>query len=377
MQRFALSVCTALCAVCAPSLTRAQTATELPHPFVYLSVIDSSIQQEMRYWSSDNFVGRPVDGYEAPECILTSDTALALKRVQALVDQRGYSLRVYDCYRPVSGVADFARWSQNSADTKMKQKYYPDLDKRELFRLGYIATRSRHSRGNAVDLTLVEKGASARQLRRDDVPTDVLRRCDESFSKRAAENTLDFGTGYDCLNPKSQTLSQQVSEDAQRHRRILLGVMSEVGFENYSKEWWHFELKGAGTSSAFDFKVQKRRVATVAHSAEDPARALPSLDCPVAVDQTGLFQVDCTGKSVDIVVLSDPAGAQSLGTIFDYDSHAVWSCKCSKQDSSAIEVDWCEIQYKKSKAQIFESGWVLYRALQNPKNGPKPICVRT
>jgi len=237
-------VCLPLALLAAP----AQPSAGLPDPFVYLSEIAPDIQQDMRYASDNNFLGRRVDGYLAAECILTRDTALALKRVQEALVPKGYSLKVYDCYRPQRAVRDFVRWSKQESNAGTKQQYYPDLDERDLFKLGYIAARSTHSRGNTVDLTVVRKGSDARAPRGQ----DRIVRCG------AADNSLDFGTGFDCFDPKSHTWSTEISARAQRIRRLLVDAMAAEGFQNYSKEWWHFELKGAATLRPFNFPVRKR-----------------------------------------------------------------------------------------------------------------------
>ena len=226
----------------------AQPASGPPPPFVHLSEIAPDILQDMRYASENNFLGRRVKGYDAPECILTRETALALKRVQDALVPKGYALKVYDCYRPERAVRDFVRWSRHEGNASAKQQYYPGLDERDLFKLGYIAARSAHSRGNTVDLTIVRKGGDARALRGQ----EGVARCG------APDSSLDFGTGFDCFDPKSHTWSTEISARAQRNRRLLVDAMAAEGFHNYSKEWWHFELKGAATPFPFDFPVRKR-----------------------------------------------------------------------------------------------------------------------
>ncbi len=247
-----------------PLVSVAETASGLPAPFVYLSEIDPRIQQDIRYASENNFLGRAVDGYAAPQCILTRETALSLKNVQDALLKQGYSLKVYDCYRPARGVRDFVRWSRAAGDQKMKQQFYPDYDKRELFRRGFIASHSVHSRGNTVDLTIVPAGSAVPAFS----GTDPLARCDAPAGQRSPDNSLDFGTGFDCFDAKSHTASSKIPQAAQEHRQMLLDAMAAEGFANYWKEWWHFQKRGAATAEEFDFPV--RAPQTRANSADAP-----------------------------------------------------------------------------------------------------------
>jgi D-alanyl-D-alanine dipeptidase len=139
-------------------LTRAPAAG-LPAGFVYLRDIDPGIPQDMRYAGGHNFVGRPIAGYDAAECVLTERAARALVVVQKALAEKQLSLLVWDCYRPARAVADFWRWSQDAADDRMRAEFYPRIDKGKLFALAYIARRSGHSRGSTVDLGIASAGA--------------------------------------------------------------------------------------------------------------------------------------------------------------------------------------------------------------------------
>jgi len=235
-----------------PPVSLAETASDLPAPFVYLSEIDPRIQQDIRYASENNFLGRPVDGYAAPQCILTRETALSLKKVQDALLKKNYSLKVYDCYRPARGVRDFVRWSNKDGDEKMKQQYYPDYDKDELFNRGFIASHSAHSRGNTVDLTIVPAGSAVPQFD----PAKPLVRCDAPPEQRSADNSLDFGTGFDCFGAKSRTRSELIPQVAKDNRRMLVEAMSAEGFWNYSREWWHFQKSGAAMDEGYNFPIR-------------------------------------------------------------------------------------------------------------------------
>ena len=229
----------------------------LPDGFVRLSETAPEIAQEIRYTTAFNFVGEPIDGYEAPECILTTQAARALKQVAADLAARGLGLKVYDCYRPQTAVNHFVRWAR-SDDQAMKPAFYPDVAKNRLFADGYIATRSGHSRGSTVDLTLVRQPVAESIVPERFYPTARnLPRCDRPLPDRFAERDLDMGTAYDCLSPTAATASRAVNAEARRNRQTLKDAMSRRGFRNYSKEWWHFTLRGEPfTTTYHDFPVE-------------------------------------------------------------------------------------------------------------------------
>ena len=231
---------------------------DLPDGFVRLSEAAPEIAQEIRYTTAFNFVGEPIDGYLAPECILTEAAADALKRVAADLAERGLGLKVYDCYRPQAAVDHFVRWA-NGPDDAMKRAFYPEEPKGRLFARGYIARRSGHSRGSTVDLTLVRQPVGASVVPDGTYPRpdqETLPRCDRE-ADRFPERDLNMGTAYDCLSPASATASRAVSAEARRNRQTLTDAMSRRGFRNYSKEWWHFTLRGEPFSRTYhDFPVE-------------------------------------------------------------------------------------------------------------------------
>ena len=137
------------------ALVGAAGADGLPSGFVRLRDVAPTIRQDMRYYGSHNFIGRPIPGYLAPECILTAQAAQALAAVQADLATSNLSLVVYDCYRPQRAVQDFVTWGQNAADQRMKAEFYPRVDKADFVKLGYVADKSGHSRGSTVDLAIV------------------------------------------------------------------------------------------------------------------------------------------------------------------------------------------------------------------------------
>ncbi len=238
----------------APAVAPARTDT-LPDGFVRLRDVAPSVLQEMRYTTAYNFVGAPIDGYDAAACILTERAARALAAVQADVEREGLSLKVYDCYRPQRAVNHFVRWAR-SDDEAMKAAFYPEEPKGLLFQRGYIARRSGHSRGSTVDLTLVRLPHTPPGSYPD--PADgPLPRCDRPLPERFAEGDLDMGTAYDCLSPASATESAAVSAEARRNRYRLREAMSRRGFRNYHKEWWHFTLRDEPfPETYFDFPVR-------------------------------------------------------------------------------------------------------------------------
>jgi D-alanyl-D-alanine dipeptidase len=213
----------------------------LPDGFAYLRDIAPDIAHDIRYFGYHNFVGAHIEGYGEPECVLTVQAAEALKKVQVELVTKGYSLKVYDCYRPQEAVDHFASWAEDYADTKTKAEFYPDEPKETLFKRGYIAHKSGHSRGSTVDLTVIPINSKPKEAF---VPFKNLRRCDAPAAKRFADNSLDMGTGFDCFSPLSATDNPKIKGVQRKNRYILKNVMEKYGFYNYDKEWWHYTLKG-------------------------------------------------------------------------------------------------------------------------------------
>lgn len=234
----------------------ASLAGERPTDIVDAATIVSGLKLDMRYAGPDNFVGRPIVGYRAEKCLLTKRAAEALKRVQEELNKENLSLKVYDCYRPQSAVDDFARWGSDSNQQKMKAQYYPDVSKRDIFRLGYVARRSGHSRGSTVDLTIVPLGPPAAPAPVADVQAE-LASCEGAKEQRAPDDSLDMGTGYDCFSKRSHTGYAGIGPDARKNRRLLKSVMGRHGFVNLPKEWWHYTLADEPyPKTYFDFPVE-------------------------------------------------------------------------------------------------------------------------
>lgn len=205
-------------------------AAQAQSPFVDAASVVPGLAVEMRYAGAHNFVGRPIAGYEAARCLLTPAAAAALRRAQGDLAGQGFGLKVFDCYRPTRAVADFVAWARDPADTRMKAEFYPGFDKPSLFRRGYIAARSAHSRGSTVDLTLV---------RRDD------------------GGEVDMGTPFDFFGAASSPSYAGIAPAQRAARQRLRGAMIRAGFRPYAQEWWHFTLGGEPyPATAFDLPVR-------------------------------------------------------------------------------------------------------------------------
>jgi len=228
----------------------AVASAALPDGFVRLRERDPSIRQDIRYAGPFNFTGRPVPGYLAAECILLRPVADALARAQARLAAEGFHLKVYDCYRPVRAVQSFIVWAQSPEPDRMARIFSPAIPKQQQFALGYIAKRSRHSVGTAVDVGLVRAADP-------DLPTPAdAGPCDGPVATRARESSLDLGTAYDCAAPLAATAAR-VSPEARRNRDRLVRALAAEGFRNYSLEWWHFDYSGpTPPQKAWDFPVR-------------------------------------------------------------------------------------------------------------------------
>ena len=228
-----------------------------PASFVSLHDVDPSILLDIRYFTNHNFMGRRVHGYRAPMCILTRAAARGLARVQAALVPQGYTLKVYDCYRPQRAVNDFVRWAGRLRDKRMKREFYPRVDKSRLFADGYIAERSGHSRGSTMDLTLV--ALPAREQPRWTRGRFGLVPCFAPVAERFPDNTIDMGTGYDCFDTLAHTLDPRIQGVQRANRLRLKSAMEAAGFVNYENEWWHYTLADEPyPETYFDFPVSPR-----------------------------------------------------------------------------------------------------------------------
>jgi D-alanyl-D-alanine dipeptidase len=215
-------------------------ADKRPAGIVDVQTVIPDLKLDMRYLTPHNFIGRPIKGYVAPKCYLSKQAADALKKVQDDLRPRGLGLKVYDCYRPQAAVDDFVRWGRALSDRKMKPEFYPNVAKNTLFRSGYIASRSGHSRASTVDLTIVPLDAE-RQPPFD--PAAPLQSCEAPKAERAPDNSVDMGTSFDCFSRKSHTAYSGIGKEPKANRKLLKSLMSKHGFRNVRTEWWHYTLR--------------------------------------------------------------------------------------------------------------------------------------
>jgi len=202
----------------------------IPADFVYADEVIPDLHVNLRYRGTDNFIGRPVDGYEGSRLILTREAADALAKVQAQLREHGLSLLVYDGYRPQRSVDHFVRWAKDLNDQINKAAYYPDVDKSTLFAQKYIADRSGHTRGSTMDLTIVDADTAT---------------------------PLDMGTPWDHFGPESWPGYADITTQQRANRLLLRSLMLANGFKPYEQEWWHFTLANEPyPDTYFDFPVR-------------------------------------------------------------------------------------------------------------------------
>jgi D-alanyl-D-alanine dipeptidase len=241
---------------CAPAkpIPQRGTVAERPDTFVSLSDVDATILLEMRYFGTHNFMGKRVLGYKAEKCILSRQAALALKGVQDDLRPFGLALKAYDCYRPQRAVDTFVAWAKDFDDTKMQAEFYPRVPKDRIFREGYLLERSGHSRGSTIDLTVVPLPPPQQEIYKDG---DPLRDCGLPASARFRDNSLDFGTGYDCFDALANVDNPGIGLDQRTKRLMLRALMEKRGFKPYPPEWWHFTLKDEPyPETFFDFEIE-------------------------------------------------------------------------------------------------------------------------
>jgi D-alanyl-D-alanine dipeptidase len=327
----------------------------------------------MSYAGAHNFIGRRVDGYDAAECILTRQAAQGLVRVQAELAPRGYSLIVWDCYRPVRAVRDFVNWSRLPNEARMKAEFFPNTDKANFFQQGYLATRSAHSRGSTVDLGIVP--SSLREIPKFDM-AGPLKPCTAPKGQRFEDGTIDLGTEHDCLDPQASTISPNISKEAQANRLMLREAMLRAGFKPYSKEWWHFELVDEPFQHAFDFPV-------VARGAAPAERPLPLAEADRSQQQATIgsqwteFRLAVLKRQAGVVakmtkfplasssrLLSPPAFIAEFKSIFDGDMTACIALQQPVQSNigkSTFSLT-CALGEKRATLnfQIIDGNWRLF-----------------
>ncbi len=214
-----------------------------PSRFVMVNGIIPSALFVMKYFAFDNFVGTKVDGYTDPVCFLTKEAAMALKAVYEDVRKRGYTLKIFDCYRPQRAVDHFVRWASNTKDQKHKLQYYPNEDKSQLIKKGYIAEKSGHSRGSTIDLTLAVPTQKQKEVESQTGFFAFIKSFFTMDDYMYDAKELDMGTRFDYFDTLSHTINSRITKKQQANRLLLKQVMEKYGFVNYDKEWWHYTLK--------------------------------------------------------------------------------------------------------------------------------------
>lgn len=206
------------------------TFAQLPDGFVVVRDIIPDLDVELRYFGSNNFVGIPIEGYSENKLIVTLETANAIKLVHEELQNQNLCLKIYDGYRPQRAVNHFVKWARDLNDTINKHLFYPYVDKQNLFKAGYIASKSGHSRGSTVDLTIIDGNTG--------IP-------------------LDLGSPYDYFGKESWVDYNGISKKQKANRELLQNIMLKHGFRNYPKEWWHFTLrKEPFPNTYFDFPIK-------------------------------------------------------------------------------------------------------------------------
>ncbi|RWM90774.1 MAG: D-alanyl-D-alanine dipeptidase [Mesorhizobium sp.] len=229
----------AFCALLSPAGSTTAFAADLPAGFVRLADIDPTIRQDVRYARTDNFLHRKAAGYDAPVCILTGRAAEALSGVQKAIAAEGLTLVVFDCYRPARAVSDMGEWTREGGPPD--PQWYPAVKRKDLIAKGYVGELSTHSRGSTVDVAIA----------RADRNTAPKQACGVSDA-----DTLDFGTGFNCFDPMSETAHRSLAGEATANRKRLVEAMRAGGFRNYAREWWHFTLENEPfPKQRFDFPV--------------------------------------------------------------------------------------------------------------------------
>jgi len=202
---------------------------KLSKGFDYVHNTIPDIQLELRYFGSDNFIGKPIDGYNKNVAILSIEAIKALKSVQDELRLYNLSIKIFDCYRPQQAVNHFVRWAKQLNDTVNKQKFYPKVKKGHLFEEGYISSKSGHTRGSTIDMTLVDLDSG---------------------------EELDMGSPWDFFGPESWVANLELTAQQRANRMLLQTIMRKHGFKYYTKEWWHFTLREEPfPDTYFDFPV--------------------------------------------------------------------------------------------------------------------------
>lgn len=204
-------------------------SNNLPKGFVYIDEVINDVDIDIRYSNDNNFIGKKINGYNQSAAIGTKELTLALQEIQNDLKHFGYGVKIFDVYRPQKAVNHFSRWSTND-DVLMKDLFYPNIEKRDLFKKGYIASRSGHSRGSTIDLTIINL---------------------------KTKEELDMGTSYDFFGIESSYDYSGLTYEQNSNRLLLYSVMKKYGFKSLKSEWWHFTLENEPfPDTYFNFNVE-------------------------------------------------------------------------------------------------------------------------
>jgi len=227
---------------------------KMPDNFTDIQKVIPNVVLDIRYYGPHNFVGERINGYMAPKCFLSKEAAEALVGVQKELAPYSLTLKVYDCYRPQRAVNHFVRWATEIENIKTKKEFYPTIDKRNLFKDGYIDSKSGHSRGSTLDLTIIPLPAPVQPQYSSG---QKLHECYLPAAKRFHDNSIDMGTGFDCFDELSHTANANIGRQQKINRLLLKSLMEKHGFRNYDKEWWHFTLNNEPyPDTYFDFVIE-------------------------------------------------------------------------------------------------------------------------
>ena len=226
----------------------------LPNGFVYIEDIDSSIIVNLKYFTTDNFIGRRIPHYNANKGIMTKETAIALSKAQKKFLSEGYSIVIYDAYRPDSSVKYFVEWMNDKSDTIRKKYHYPFIIEKNDMKDIYISSRSGHSRGSTVDMSIIK---TDKELLTNSVYSERI--FDGKVYPFNDDNTIDCGTSYDLMDPASWADNNNIefTESQINNRKFIRNIMESCGFKVLPEEWWHFSLENETfPDTYFDFDIQ-------------------------------------------------------------------------------------------------------------------------
>ena len=206
------------------------TLQQSKFPLIDIKTIIPDIVIDLRYYGTHNFLGKPVNGYEKEIVYLSKEATIALQLAQNELKKEGYGFKVFDAYRPQRAVNHFKAWAKDINDTLAKNEFYPSVDKRDLFKLGYIAEKSGHSRGSTIDLTIINL---------------------------SNKKELDMGTGFDFFGNQSHHDYDKLTQEQKSNRLKLKNIMEKYSFKAFADEWWHYTLKNEPFKDKyFDFPVK-------------------------------------------------------------------------------------------------------------------------